>query len=80
MTRLALATMTPRPIPGKTYTLLHCDVSGNGLPVATIARPSVQTRASSGVHSAQAFGLLNGNTMGRGPSMVRTMASVNVPR
>ena len=50
--RDAPATDAARPMPGKTYILLHCDgmrvrplisTGSNGLPVATMARPSVHS-------------------------------------
>ena len=71
--RDAPATDAARPMPGKTYMLLHCDgmrvrplisTGSNGEPVATMARPSVHSYACCGVHSAFAVGFDIGITMG----------------
>ena len=71
--RDAPATDAARPMPGKTYMLLHCDgmrvrplisTGSNGLPVATMARPSVHSYACCGVHSDFAVGLDIGITTG----------------
>src|SRR4051812_38220967 len=52
--RVAPLTSAPSPTPGKMYELLHCpgtntcpryETAGNGLPLAKIARPSVQAYA-----------------------------------
>ena len=53
----------------------------NGEPVATRARPSVQSRTSAGVASATDVGFESGMTTGRGvaSAIARTTASVNVP-
>ena len=69
----AAQTLAPSPTPGKIYMLLHCDgwnvfppsVTGSkGLPVATIARPSVHVYASSGVISVAEVGFDSGITIG----------------
>src|SRR4051794_41508009 len=54
---------------------------GNGLPVATIARPSDQVTACSAVHSLLLVGFDSGNTTGRSftAAIARTTASVNTP-
>ena len=62
-------TMAPRPMPGNTYALLACGMriarppistGANGLPVATIARPSVQARMSDGRASVADVGFESG--------------------
>ena len=89
-TRRAPLTVSPSPTPGKTKELLHwpmrwrlpSTVTGsNGLPVATIARPSDQRRASSGVPSVFEVGFESGKTMGRALSraMARTTGSSKMP-
>ncbi len=80
-TRRTFPTVRPRPTPGNTNALLHCpkrrmapahSSGANGLPVATIARPSVKRSAASGVHSLFEVGLDSGNTTGR--SLARAIA------
>ena len=58
------------------------DATGaNGLPVATIARPSDQRTACSAVHSLLLVGFESGNTIGRAwiAAIDRTTPSVNAP-
>src|SRR6185295_5769685 len=70
--------------------LLHCPMrkvrplrttAGNGLPLATIARPSDQATACSAVHSLLLVGFDSGNTIGRSltAAIARTTGSVNRP-
>ena len=74
VTRVARATVTPRPRPGNTNALFACAIryvappystGANGLPVATSARPSVQRIRSAGTASALEVGLDSGMMIGR---------------
>ncbi len=82
-TRRAPLIVRPRPTPGNTKELLHCPMrwrlpstttGSNGLPVATIARPSDQRSASSGVTSVFEVGFESGSTIGR--ALIRAMARI----
>ena len=55
--------------------------ASNGEPVATMARPSVQRRMSTGVASAAEVGFESGRTIGRSvaAAMARRTGSPNVP-
>ena len=89
--RLARATVTPSPRPGKTSALLACAIvvgarrrastGGNGLPVAISARPSVQRIRSAGSASHFEVGLDSGMMIGRSmcAAMSARSASVNAP-
>src|SRR3954451_11612979 len=88
--RCARATVTPSPSPGNTSALLAWAMryvrppwttGGNGLPVATRARPSVQRIRSAGSASAFEVGLDSGMMIGRSTwaAIDFTMASLNAP-
>ena len=90
VTRRAPLTVRPSPTPGNTKELLHWPMrwrlpssttGSNGLPVATIARPSDQRIASSGVHSVFEVGLESGKMIGRALTRLTalTTASSKVP-
>ena len=90
LTRLARDTATPSPRPGKTSALLawamtyrwpSWSTGGNGLPVATRARPSVQRSRSSGSASHLEVGFDSGRMIGRSTwaAMSRTIGSENAP-
>src|SRR6185437_3107316 len=90
VTRVARTAVTARPIPGKMYTLLHWAtgilasptfIGGNGEPVATSARPSVQSARSCGLASLRLVGLDSGMMIGRRvcAAIRRTISSVNAP-
>src|SRR5512140_1367289 len=90
VTRRHRDTVSPRPTPGKMNALFPCPIrnclpryetGANGLPVATMARPSDHRTASFGVHSDFAVGLDSGKMIGRGllADMRRITFSVKVP-
>ena len=89
VTARASAAIVPRPRPGKTNTLFAwatsrlpagSETGGNGEPVATRARPSVQPRTLAGVASDSAVGLESGRTIGRwSAASDRITASVKAP-
>ena len=90
VTRRTRPTHRPSPTPGKMNALFPCPMryvrprwttGSNGLPVATIARPSDHPIASSAVHSLLLVGFDSGNTIGRSltAAIARTTASVNRP-
>ena len=90
VTRVARTAVTASPTPGKMYTLLHwatgmcCPftfIGGNGEPVATSARPPVQSARSCGRASLREVGLDSGMMIGRCAcaAICRTMSSVNAP-
>ena len=88
--RRAPATIAPRPTPGKMKALLAwpmirtpsaVSTGANGLPVATRARPSVQSRTWAGVASVREVGLESGKMIGVGvaSAIARTTSSVKTP-
>ena len=89
MISLASARIAPKPRPGKMNALLPWPIAwslsptrtgGNGLPVATIARPWLHASRSSGVASHALVGFDSGKTTGRSTlaHIARTIGSVNV--
>src|SRR3954470_18115044 len=85
--RVAPLTSAPSPTPGKMYELLHCpgtntcpryETAGNGLPLAKIARPSVQAYACSAVHSDCEVGLESAKTIGRGRWVAKVLSTSRV--
>src|SRR5512140_2353816 len=89
-TSLALHAIVPNAKPGKMNALLQFPIrrrlppyttSGNGVPVATSARPRDHLRISSGGASAFEVGFDSGKMIGQGQcaDISRTISSVNVP-